>query len=177
MAKYIIRDLTSVLRYLPYGLVTGMIVVIILSAINDRRVKKKKQPFSVVAITGFLIYLVVLLFITFLSREDGSSKGINMELFSTWGINTRNNAYVIENIMLFIPYSFFSAWAIKAVRGVFTGTIFGAATSLVIEWLQLLTGRGFFQIDDVLTNTIGALIGCILFQIIMRLHQFIFAAK
>ncbi len=171
MAKYIIRDITSVLCYLPYGLVVGILVVIILSVINDRRVKKNKPPFSVLAITGFIMYLVVLLFITFLSREDGSRRGIDMELFSTWGINTRNNAYVIENILLFIPYGFFCAWVIKAVRSVFACTVFGAATSLVIEWMQLLTGRGFFQIDDVVTNTMGAFIGYLLFRIIMQPPQ------
>lgn len=164
MTKYIIRDMTSVLRYLPYGLLVGIFVVIILSIINGRRVKKQKTPLSVWAITGFIMYLVVLFFITFLSREDGSSKGIDMELFSTWGINTRNNAYVIENILLFVPYGFFCAWAIKEVRNIITCTMLGATTSLLIEWLQLLTGRGFFQIDDVVTNTIGALIGYLLFR-------------
>lgn len=171
MAKYIIRDITSVLCYLPYGLVAGMIVAIILSAINDRRVKKDKTPFSVLAITGFMMYIVVLLFITVWSREDGSSKGIDLELLSTWGINMRNNAYVVENILLFIPYGFLCAWAFKAVRNVFSCTMVGAATSLVVEWLQLVTGRGFFQIDDVVTNTIGAFIGCIAFRIVLLLHQ------
>ncbi len=168
MTKYIIRDITSVLRYLPYGLVVGIIVVIILSIINDRRVKKQKAPLSVWAITGFIMYLVVLFFITFFSREDGSSKGIDMELFSTWGINTRNNAYVIENILLFVPYGFLCAWAIKEVRNIITCTVLGAATSLLIEWLQLLTGRGFFQIDDVVTNTVGALIGYLIFKMFKK---------
>lgn len=168
MTKYIIRDITSVLRYLPYGLLVGMFVVIILSIINDRRVKKNKKPLSVVAITGFIMYLVVLLIITFFSREGGNNKGVDMELFSTWGINIRNNAYVIENILLFIPYGFFCAWVIKEVRNVITCTLFGAATSLLIEWLQLLTGRGFFQIDDVVTNTVGALIGYLIFKMFRK---------
>lgn len=169
MAKYIIRDVTAVLRFLPYGLVAGIIVVIVLSAINDWRVKKKKTPISVLAITGFIMYLVVLLFITFLSREDGSSKGVDLQLFSTWGINLRNNAYVIENILLFIPYGFFCACTIKAARNLLTCTVIGTATSLAIEWLQLITGRGFFQIDDVITNTIGAFVGYLVFWILWKL--------
>jgi len=168
MTKYIIRDVTSMLRYLPYGLLAGMIVVIVLSVINNRRMKKNKEPLSVMAITGFMMYLVVLLFITFLSREGGSNKGIDMKLFSTWGINTRNNAYVIENILLFIPYGFFCAWIIKEINNIFICTLLGAATSLIIEWLQLLTGRGFFQIDDVVTNTIGAMMGYLIFRIFRK---------
>lgn len=182
MAKYIIRDVTSVFRYLPYGLIVGMIVAIILSAINDRRVRKQKAPFSVMAITGFFMYIVVLLFITFLSREDGSrSKSIDLELLSTWGINTRNNAYVIENILLFIPYGFFCAWVFTAARKLWFCTLIGAVTSLGIECLQLITGRGFFQIDDVLTNTLGAIIGYLLFccvaKTIQRMREHIVKAK
>lgn len=171
MAKYIIKDITAVLRFLPYGLVVGMIVAIVLSVINDRRVKKGKKPISVVAITGFIMYTVVLLFITFWSREDGSSEGINLELFSTWGINIRNNAYVIENILLFIPYGFLCAWVFKPVRNVVLCTVIGAVSSLGIEWLQLITGRGFFQTDDVVTNTIGAFIGCLMFRILLLLPR------
>lgn len=163
MAKYIIMDLLAVCRYLPYGLIAGIIVAIILSAINDRRVRKNKAPFSVVAITGFFMYIVVMLFITFLSREDGSSYGFDLELFSTWGINTRNNAYVIENILLFIPFGFLCAWVIPAARKMWSCTLIGLATTLFIESIQLFTGRGLFQIDDVLTNTLGAVIGYLIY--------------
>ena len=31
---------------------------------------------------------------------------MDLELFSTWGINDRNNAFVVENVLLFIPYGF-----------------------------------------------------------------------
>lgn len=45
MLKYIIRDLTTVLRNLPHELVAGVLVVLILSAIIDKIRKKKKQVF------------------------------------------------------------------------------------------------------------------------------------
>lgn len=164
MLKYIVRDLTSVCCYLPYGLVVGILVVIILSAINDYRVKKGKEPFSVVAITAFVMYAAIMLIITFLSRESGSPNEIDMQILSTWGINTRNNAYLIENIMFFIPYGFLCAWVIKAARKWFTCTFIGALTSFGIECLQLVSGRGFFQIDDILTNIAGASIGWVVFR-------------
>lgn len=168
MAEYIIKDMMSVARYLPYGLVAGIIVAIILSAINGRRVRKNKTPFSVAAITGFFMYIVILLFITVLSREGGSSKGIDLKLFSTWGINTRNNAYVIENILLFIPFGILCAWVFPAARKLWSDILIGAVVSLGIECLQLITGTGFFQIDDVLTNTLGMLIGYLLYRCIVR---------
>lgn len=168
MAEYIIKDVMSVFRYLPYGILAGIIVAIILSAINDRRVKKNKVPFSVVAITGFFMYIVILLFITVLSREGGSSKGIDFKFFSTWGINTRNNAYVIENILLFIPFGILCAWVIPAARKLWSCAAIGMTVSLGIECLQLITGRGFFQVDDILTNTLGAVAGYLLYRCMVR---------
>lgn len=41
----------------------------------------------------------------------------------------------------------------------------GAFTSICIESLQLVTGRGYFQIDDILTNTLGMFLGYLVFGI------------
>ncbi len=156
------------LRYLPYGLVVGILAVIILSAIRDARVGKGKASFSVAAYTGLVMYAAIMLIISFLSRESGSSNGIDMEFLSTWGINSRNNAYLIENIIFFIPYGFVCAWALKPARRLLVCTGIGSMTSLGIECMQLVTGRGVFQIDDFLTNTLGALIGYLLFRCVWR---------
>jgi glycopeptide antibiotics resistance protein len=43
--------------------------------------------------------------------------------------------------------------------------LFGLAGSVAIEVLQLASRRGYFQVDDILTNVIGALIGWLLYWI------------
>lgn len=168
MLKYILRDLANVFRYLPYGLVAGILIAIVLSVVNDRRIRKDRAPFSVAANTFFFMYVVIILCITFLSRESGSGQGIDLVLFSTWGINTRNNAYVVENVLLFVPFGFVCAWALKPVRKFPVCLMIGAAGSMLIESLQLVTQRGVFQIDDVLTNTLGTVIGYLLFCCVRR---------
>ena len=47
----------------------------------------------------------------------------------------------------------------------------GFFTSLGIELLQLATQRGFFQIDDILTNTLGAVVGYLFFGVISTLFR------
>lgn len=166
MIKYIIKDLTAVFCYLPYGIVAGMVIVLLLSAINDRRVRRQKQPFSVISVTTLLMYLFIMICITFLSRESGSSNGIDIELFSTWAINTRNKALVVENILLFVPYGFLFPIAVPRYRSLLSVLLVGLDTSLLIECMQLITARGFFQIDDILTNTLGMVIGYGVFKVI-----------
>lgn len=166
MLKYIIKDMTETFGYLPYGIMAGAVMGLILNGMNARRERKGKDAFPMMGIMAFSLYLMIILVITFFSREDGSRIGMDLELFSTWGINTRNNALVVENILLFIPYGFICPWAFPWLRGFFRNTFAAFVTSLGVETIQLITGRGYFQVDDILTNVLGAVIGYVIFHIL-----------
>ena len=101
--KYVIKDLGEAMQYLPYGIMAGAVMGLILNAMNARRERKGKEAFPMAGLMVFSLYLMIILVITFFSREDGSRIGMDLELFSTWGINTRNNAFVVDNVLLFIP--------------------------------------------------------------------------
>lgn len=172
MLKYIYRDMMSMLKHLPYGFLIGLpVAALLLWAANRKKGQEGESPAPKLPVAAFGIYLSVMLVITFLSRESGNSKGVDLELFSTWGINDRNNAYVIENILLFVPFGFLGSWAFEKMRRFFLCLATGAFTSLCIESLQLVTGRGFFQIDDILTNTLGAVIGCLVCRLFLLLGK------
>lgn len=164
MLEYVYRDISLSLRFLPAGLAIGVPAACgAIWLLNRRRRKQGREflPWPPAVIFG--IYLAVLGAITFFSRESGNVKGPDLQLFSTWGINDRNNAFVIENILLFIPYGFLFCWNFPRARGILKGTLLGAVTSLGIETMQFVTGRGFFQLDDIVTNALGAFIGSVLF--------------
>lgn len=166
MLKYIIKDLKETLAYLPYGIMAGAAMGLILNSMNARRERKGKDAFPMMGIMVFSLYLMIILVITFFSREDGSWTGMDLELFSTWGTNARNHAFVVENVLLFIPYGFICPWAFPWLRGFFRNTFVAFVTSFGVETIQLITGRGYFQVDDILTNVLGAVIGYLLFQIL-----------
>lgn len=167
MMKYIYRDLVTAFGYLPYGLALGIplsaaLVLIAFFCLG----KRGRQTF--IPLIAFGLYLAILLVITFLSRESGSRTGVvDLELFSTWGINARNNAYVVENVLLFIPYGFLSSCAFVKLRNFFSCMFLGALTSMAVEYLQLVTARGYFQIDDILTNILGTAVGYLLFLLLV----------
>lgn len=157
------------LRYLPYSLVVGIpVAIVLLAAVNFLRKRRKKEAAAMLPVVLFGFYLSVMLVITFLSRESGGGSVFDLKLFSTWGINNRNNAMVVENVLLFIPYGFLGCWAFERTKSFLWCTLLGAGTSLSIECLQLATGRGFFQIDDIMTNTLGAMAGYLLFRLFFR---------
>lgn len=164
MFEYIYDDVVSMLEYLPYSLALGIPIAVVLLCLSRRKDGERKMGSAqAVPIIVFSLYMAILLVITFFSRESGSrSDVVDMKLFSTWGINARNNAFVVENVLLFIPYGFLCGWAYRWGRSIFRCALFGALTSMLIEYFQLLTGRGYFQIDDILTNTLGMILGAIL---------------
>ncbi len=163
MMKYVYKDLLAVLKYLPWGLAMGGVAGLLFAWLRGRRGDCRRG--SSAAVMVLCIYAALMLMITVFSRESGSRVGVDLKLFSTWGINDRNNAYVLENVLLFVPYGFICCLAFLKIRRFFSCMALGAVTSLGIELLQLATGRGYFQIDDILTNILGTLTGFLLFKL------------
>lgn len=151
------------IRYVPYGFVLGIVLFLAVLWIDKRRQKKGLKPGRRLATVCFFTYVGILIMITYLSRESGGTSRMDWQIGSTLRINARNDAFLFENILLFIPYGFCFAWyrAWKPVFWKCTG--WGFVTSLFIEVVQLVTKRGVFQIDDILTNTLGCILGGILF--------------
>ncbi len=170
MIHYVYEDLWAKLRFLPIGLAVGILAFLFFGALSRQRIRAGKEGLRVTAITVFAASAALILFLTLLSRESGSRQiRIDLELFSSIGINARNDAYAVENVLLFIPFGFSCAWAFLPCRSLWVNLMVGIASSLMIESLQLITGRGYFQVDDVWTNTLGAILGWLLFRIISRI--------
>jgi len=164
--EYVYRDMVSMLRYLPWALLAGIPVALLIFFLWRKTDNGKRKKIPLVSIALFSIYAAAMLIITFLSRESGSRNGIDLQLFSTWGRNNRNHAFVVENVLLFIPYGFLCCRSFPKTAGLFRCAAIGALTSIGIETLQLVTGRGYFQLDDILTNILGMIIGYLLHRLL-----------
>lgn len=165
MLGYLINDIGEMFLYLPYLGVAAMGMFLITLAGNIGRRASGKAPRPVIVTTLFRTYIITILIITFLSRESGSRLGFDLEIGSTWGINNRNKALVIENVILFVPFGLLAAWSIPSMRNVFISLIWGTLFSWGIECMQLITQRGYFQIDDIITNALGTVIGLFIYTI------------
>ena len=111
-----------------------------------------------------LIYIEVLIQTAFLSRESGSRKGIDFSLFETWWQTPVAHAYFIENIIMLIPFGFLAPIVLKQMRKIRFCVLTGFRLSCAIEISQLITQRGYCQLDDVVTNTAGTLIGWVIWK-------------
>ena len=100
-------------------------------------------------------YVLIILGETLLFRTPSKS-GIELTLFWSYEF-PELKAQIIANILLFIPLGFLAGnlWGWKAIP---LATFF----SFFIEAIQLVFCLGFFEIDDILHNTSGSVIGCLL---------------
>ena len=67
--KYIIRDLNGAIQYLPYGVMAGAVMGLILNAMNARRERKGKEAFPMAGLMVFSLYLMIILVITLTNPE------------------------------------------------------------------------------------------------------------
>ncbi|MDD3137981.1 MAG: VanZ family protein [Lachnospiraceae bacterium] len=73
-------------------------------------------------------------------------------------------ANLVGNVMIFVPFGFFLPMASR-YRSFFSTLFYSFSVSLCVEVFQLLTKVGSFDVDDMLLNTLGGVIGYILFSI------------
>lgn len=66
---------------------------------------------------------------------------------------------VFGNILLFIPFGFLLPLAFRRFSSSRSALLVMALTSLLFEVIQMLMAIGHFDIDDVLLNTVGGLVG------------------
>lgn len=77
--------------------------------------------------------------------------------------------YGLGNVALFVPLGFFVYLALR--HSVVMATLVGAAASLTVEILQLPIWSRSTDVDDVLTNSLGAFLGAALAAVLARMPQ------
>lgn len=112
-----------------------------------------------------IVYVLVLLETAFFSREPGSRHSVDLTLFETWGHSAVSHAYFIENIIMYLPFGVLMPCSFLCMKKVGICVTAGFFSSVFLELSQLVTRRGYCQLDDVLTNTAGALIGWLIWRI------------
>lgn len=78
----------------------------------------------------------------------------------------------LGNIAWFIPFGFLRmSLHHQQKAAVFKTMMLGILLSLLIEAAQFVLGTGMADIDDLIFNTLGALIGILLYKIYLKAHQ------
>lgn len=75
---------------------------------------------------------------------------------------------IAGNILPFIPIGLFMPWAYKAANKIIWVLCCGILLITAMEFVQLATGLGTFDVDDILLNVLGILAGWIVYRILFQ---------
>ena len=88
-------------------------------------------------------------------------------------INSENAKYnLLGNLIGFVPFGILFPLLFRRMRHLLLTTLAGFGLSLLYEYIQVKTGLGYFDVDDLLLNTAGTLAGYILFWLLMKAWKF-----
>lgn len=123
----------------------------------------------------FTIYILILLKLTLFRDTTLENYEINFIPFVDL-INVYKKSGLwqfirlfLGNIVWFVPFGFMMPEMLKKC-GFITVTLRGFLFSLLIEVLQLVLKKGICEIDDLILNTFGAMIGYTLYKILQRIN-------
>ncbi len=117
--------------------------------------------------------MYAVIYITIISREP-EEKRFTLDLLSSYRlwIEDKNYFYfdmIFLNIAMLVPFGILVPLIFKKLDSSFKVIMSGFVFSLCIEIIQYVTGRGLFELDDLLNNTIGAALGYIMLTIFRKI--------
>lgn len=126
----------------------------------------------------FMIYIVAMVYFLIFSdqfgREPYETMRYNLEPFlEIRRFITYRELLTTESVMLnlfgnvvaFMPFGMLIRWVRNRKTNVFVAFLYSFAFSLCIEWVQLVTRLGVFDVDDIIMNTLGGVLGYIVYWI------------
>ena len=140
---------------------------------------KSDKTFRKVLFLAF--YTNMILFRTLLCRSLWFNPLSNV--IGVWGLHNSKGELtteVIENLVLFIPFVVLLLWCFhdklvgksnKLWRTIWQATKFTFLFSLSIEFAQLFFHLGTFQLSDLFYNTLGGLLGGLIYWICGVIHS------
>lgn len=166
-------------RAVPPALIGLAVGAALLVPLNRKR-RREGAPFprgQAAAILLLLCYLGGLAAVTLMNRmESGMGTGIQLRPFLAF--REAWNAFTLQvwlnpllNIAMFLPLGVLLPLAVKRFQRWYWMLAAGAGISLVIEGLQHFLSRGQADVDDLICNTLGAMLGYCLVMLFLSLKR------
>ncbi len=170
-------------RYLQIGIIFAIIVVglflfgyfyVYKKKLNGKKTLKLE---SVLLGGSFFAYIFVVLAATLFRGRYPDDMGGIMPLFHSYQMAWHSASRVewqnlILNILMFVPLGVFLPLIFKKhprFSGFFSITVIGMSFSIFIETMQGIFNLGIVEVDDVLNNTLGVMLGYGIFELMMFL--------
>lgn len=132
----------------------------------------------------FYLYIILLSYFLFFSEHYGRDYShdyrYNLELFKEimrfieYRQQLGMESFIVNilgNVLAFAPFGFLLPMLNKKYRGFFFIVFLSMLFSVAVETVQLVLKVGIFDVDDIMMNTIGGIVGYLLYRIINSMFR------
>ena len=148
----------SLYKDIPQEVYEGLLSVFCLGVVLFIAFKGVRTGFRWSSVLLLIEYIFLLFCSTIIFRTTGETRQYDFHPF--WSYNRPE--LLVENIMnviVFIPIGMILGSLLRVKGSWAIAFLIGCSISLTIESLQFFFLRGFSEVDDVMHNTVGCLIG------------------
>jgi len=139
---------------------------------------RKRTQYRILGKILFVLYIIFVFYFLLISEIYGRTGEMqeyhyNLVLFREikrfWNYRRQLGIFatatnLLGNVLIFLPFGFFMAMASK-YRSFLSTLVYSFALSLTVEISLLFMKVGCFDVDDLLLNTIGGMLGFITFAV------------
>ena len=137
-----------------WPMLTIFLVIMIVIRVSYIRINRERFVFHKEFFNLVFVAYVLVLFQLLTDAEINTVSGLNLvpftEMFRYEFGTPLFYSNVVGNIMVFLPFGYFVSYYVNAI------------SSLTVELVQLQIGRSF-DIDDIILNVVGAILGFLLY--------------
>ena len=157
----------SLWRDIPYDIYIGGLSILCICAVLLLAKKGLTDGLRYIGVVILLEYAFVVYCSTVIFRHTSQDEQCN--LIPLWSylacVKEGSDRLLVENMMnvvVFVPVGVL--WGYVSREGWKSAVSVGAGLSIGIELLQFIFKRGFAEVDDVIHNTIGCMIGYAIYK-------------
>ena len=148
-------------------LIISMVIIISMRVVYLFKNKKEIVLYRELVSLLFIIYVLCLFYVvTFQDVSWSSSNYVPFHEMFRYQFGSR---LFIKNVILFVPYGFFTAYFLKLEKPKVV-IILSLLVSVTIETTQLLIGR-VFDIDDIILNFVGGILGFYVYHLLDKINH------
>ncbi len=157
----------ALLKTLLVAIPVGIVVLAILWGIIKLIEKKAPQESRIVTIIkerkgwilGLGFYISLIIQIVIFSRPFGSTRTVNWIPFQVPGGDYLIVLYSLANAIIFIPFGMLVPKVFHSVNTIGKMILVALITSVCIELIQYALACGYSEVEDVIMNVAGGVIG------------------
>ena len=140
---------------------------------SPERKRRRKTTASILNLILTVLGLAIIVLVTFVRRRSSVRRVMLLPLRPLYGRKTPGDYWhvMIMNLVLYVPFACGLTFCLERSLGWFrrrptrSVILICLLLSVTAELLQYFCGSGFAELDDVLMNTLGAVLGTIPYMI------------